>query len=293
MIFCNECGSVVEGGMKLCAECGVAIPTLAQPDVMPQTLVLNSTRQQSATTEVLYPRSNDPAEYYAKQPRASSHSFPQPVQQAAAVPGVSAGHRLGQNRLPLIIGVCLCMILLALIGRALFRAETVTTPHTENVNVTPTINSSPYTTSGAPAPAQTVAPRVAEDRAAQEVRDTLNGCWTVAASAHDLDAHMRYYAGTLDTYYSAHNVSADFVRNDRARAYNRYYKLNFQISNISVSILDADATRATATFNKTFYFEAIGKTLSGSVLETAWLTKFGSRWLITGERDLKVYYVNR
>src|SRR5207253_8956010 len=194
--------------------------------------------------------SYDHVEHYAKHPRANSPSFSQPVQQAATPPGVSAGHIPGQNRLPLIIGVSLCVILLALIGRALFRAETVNvaTPRTENVNVTPNINSSLYTASSAPAPTQTVAPRIVEDRAAQEVRDTLNGCWTVAASAHDLDAHMRYYAGTLDTYYSSHNVSADFVRSDRARAYDRYYKLNFQISNISVSILDADATHATAIF---------------------------------------------
>jgi hypothetical protein len=120
--------------------------------------------------------------------------------------------------------------------------------------------------------------------------ETLNG-WAAAARGHDLDAQMSYYSGTINPYFLKRNVSSDYVRTTRAVAFSRYYKLDVQLNNINVE-LDPTGTQATATFDKAYTFEG-EKRLSGSVQSMLWLTKYGPRWLITGERDLKVYYVNK
>jgi serine/threonine protein kinase len=141
-----------------------------------------------------------------------------------------------------------------------------------------------------PAPVQIPLPPINVSQLRNEVRDTLNG-WAGAARAHDLDAQMSYYSATVDPYFLRHNVSASEVRTNRSLAYTRYTKLDVQLSNIDIT-LDPSGTTATATFDKAYSFEG-EKYLSGSVKSMLWLAKNGSRWLITGERDLKVYYVNK
>jgi hypothetical protein len=110
--------------------------------------------------------------------------------------------------------------------------------------------------------------------------------------SRDLDAHMSYYADTLDTYYTKTNVSASSVRADRERAYEAYSSLNIGLSNIEIKP-DGGGERATAIFDKTWNFEGEEKATSGSVQQKLWLAKTGGRWRITGEKDLQVYYVNK
>lgn len=124
----------------------------------------------------------------------------------------------------------------------------------------------------------------------QGVLDTLNG-WAAASRAHDLNTHMSYYADTLDTYFGRRGVSASYVRADRARAYTRYNSLDIQLSNIAVTV-DPYGTTATAIFDKKYSF-AGDKILSGAVQQMVWLTRIAGRWRITGEKDLRVYYVNK
>jgi serine/threonine protein kinase len=140
-----------------------------------------------------------------------------------------------------------------------------------------------------PAPTVNVPP-VNTSSLRNEVLMTLNG-WAGAARAHDLDAQMSYYADVVDPYFLRHSVSAAGVRANRSVAYTKFTKLDVQLSNIDIDV-DQSGTSATATFDKAYSFEG-EKYLSGSVRSMLWLTKSGSRWLINGERDLKVYYVNK
>lgn len=141
---------------------------------------------------------------------------------------------------------------------------------------------SPTATATAP-PANTAAIR-------EQVTATLNA-WAAASMAHDIDTHMSYYADTLDQYYSSTNTSAARVRADRERAYAIYSTIVIRLSNINVTV-DSPGERAVATFDKTWNFEG-GKSSSGSVQQRMWLAKMGGRWRITGEKDLKVYYVDK
>jgi ketosteroid isomerase-like protein len=139
-----------------------------------------------------------------------------------------------------------------------------------------------------PTPSPTATP-VDTRAVAGQVTSTLNG-WASATTARDLDAHMNYYADTLDTYYNARNISSSKVRTDRARAFNIYSSMDVQLSNIRVTP-DPSGQRATATFDKTWTFDG-DKYSNGSVQQLVILTKQGGRWRITGEKDLQVYYVN-
>jgi ketosteroid isomerase-like protein len=140
-----------------------------------------------------------------------------------------------------------------------------------------------------PSPQSTAPPP--ENRALKrEIEDTLNN-WAAAARDHDLDAQMSYYADTLDTYFLRRNVSAAYVRSTRDLAFSRYTKLDVQLGPITVDI-DPSGSIATATFDKTYRFEG-DKILSGSVRQELTLTNISGRWLITGERDKHVYYVNK
>ncbi len=194
------------------------------------------------------------------------------------------------------------LILLALggVGAWLFLRDDKTTgpnqpPVNQNRNDVPNANgnlkSSP-TPNTSPTPAVSPTPPPVNVAAVREqVTAALNG-WTSASRARDLDKHMSYYADTLDTYYSATNVDASRVRSDRSRAYTQYNTLDVELSDIKITP-DPSGERATATFDKTWTFEGDEKYSSGSVHQKVWLTKIGGRWRITGEKDLKVYYVNR
>jgi ketosteroid isomerase-like protein len=125
--------------------------------------------------------------------------------------------------------------------------------------------------------------------ARRDVMNALNG-WTETMRRADLDGHMAYYADTLHTYYMQSNYSASRVRANVAKAFSKYATFDVKLSNIQIEV-DASGASAVATFDKTFVFSG-ATTYSGSGLNRFWLEKIGGRWLITGEKDLKTYYVN-
>jgi ketosteroid isomerase-like protein len=141
------------------------------------------------------------------------------------------------------------------------------------------------TPAASPSPVDTAAVR-------NEVTALLNG-WADSSTERDIDAHMSYYADTLDVYYNKRNVGASTVRADRRRAYDTYQTLDISLSNIRITPDATTGERATAVFDKTWSFEGEEKVTSGSVQQELRLAKIDGRWRITGERDLQVYYVNR
>jgi hypothetical protein len=128
----------------------------------------------------------------------------------------------------------------------------------------------------------------ADPRAARrEVERALKG-WAQSTRDRDLNAHARFYADTLETFYQRQNVPASQVLADRARAFTRYDELEVEIENVEITP-DPTGTRANVTFDKKWEFHADDKTSSGSVRQQLTLAKVGGRWVITGEKDLQVY----
>ncbi|MGB9181710.1 MAG: hypothetical protein WCB68_20940, partial [Pyrinomonadaceae bacterium] len=101
---------------------------------------------------------------------------------------------------------------------------------------------------------------------------------------------MSYYADTLETYYLTTNVSSARVRADRERAFDAYSDIEVELTNIRITPDPTNAERATTTFATTWTFEGDEKYSHGSVQQKLWLQKTGGRWLITGEKDLQVYF---
>ena len=125
-----------------------------------------------------------------------------------------------------------------------------------------------------------------------EIRNSLEG-WAQASRLRDIDGHLQYYADTLDFYYNRTMVPSSKVREDRTRAFAKFNSISLQLSNLNIQ-LDSTGQRATVTLDKTFDFRGDNNAFfNGSVQQLLALTKLGGSWLITGEKELKVYYVNK
>lgn len=127
----------------------------------------------------------------------------------------------------------------------------------------------------------------------EEIKKEISGVitsWKSASESLDLDSHIAKYADTVD-YYNKSKVGKSFVRNDKQKAYNKYQYIKIDLSNMSITP-DSTGENATAVFDKAWHFENDEKTSEGKVQSQLKLSKIGGQWKITGEKDLKVYFVN-
>ena len=172
-------------------------------------------------------------------------------------------------------------------------SKNINTNTTSVVTSTPVSTPTPLTTSSnTPMSSATPTPATQStdtSAARREVMNALNG-WTETMRSADLNGHMSYYASTLHTYYMQSNYSASRVRDNVAKAFSRYSTFDVRLSNIQIEV-DPSGQSAIATFDKTFVFSG-ATNYSGSGLNRFWFEKIGGRWLITGEKDLKTYYIN-
>ncbi|MEO6588762.1 MAG: hypothetical protein ABIP06_05490, partial [Pyrinomonadaceae bacterium] len=90
----------------------------------------------------------------------------------------------------------------------------------------------------------------------------------------------------------AGRVSRERVRADKQRAFAQYDSIKFKISDVKVTP-DATGEKATAIFDKEWNFEGAEKYSSGKVRQMLTFSKINGQWLITGEKDLKTYYVEK
>ena len=162
------------------------------------------------------------------------------------------------------------------------------TTNSQRPTPTPQQTPTPLTTPSA-TPQSTATPGTDTTTARKEVISALNR-WTETMRSANLDAHMANYASTLHTYYLQSNYPAERVRANVAKAFAKYNSFDVRLSNMTIEV-DSSGQRAVATFDKTFTFSG-ATTYKGSGLNRFWLEKIGGRWLITGEKDLKTYYVN-
>jgi ketosteroid isomerase-like protein len=137
-----------------------------------------------------------------------------------------------------------------------------------------------------PVPLPTPTPQVNSEEARKEVSQTIYG-WKSMAESKNLDAYMGNYADTVD-YYNHSGASRSYVRSDKARAFEMYDSISVDLSNMNVSV-DESGNKATATFDKEWDFQG-SRNSSGKVQTQLKLRNVNGRWLIVGERDLRVYY---
>lgn len=122
-----------------------------------------------------------------------------------------------------------------------------------------------------------------------EVRNTLNG-WAASIKNKDMNRHLNYYAQNLAPYYGRKNADINKVRTDMQKAFTKYNTLDIQLNNIEF-FPDSSGVRVNVIFDKKFNLH--GSTYyEGMVQQQLWLEKIGGIWRITGQNELKTYYVN-
>lgn len=113
--------------------------------------------------------------------------------------------------------------------------------------------------------------------------------WKRLTEQQRLDELMSFYDDPLERYYRRSNVAKSVVRRDKAAAFAKLDSLSITISDLDVTSSD-DGAKAVAVFDKEWRFAGNGKVSTGKVRSRFDLRRSGDSWLITGERDLKVYY---
>jgi len=191
------------------------------------------------------------------------------------------------------------MLLLAILGAGYWiasRGRQDTSRSTTNVNVavvrtpdptpspTPTISPSPASNS-ANSNIANASPRPDAAEVGREITKAVAG-WQQDTESLDIDNLAGRYADTVDYYRNA-GASRDFVIRDKERAFSMYDSIRFEISNMQISAGKSPDT-ATAEFDKAWVFEGENHS-EGKVRTRLNLRKTGGRWLIDGERDIKVY----
>ncbi|MBK9155259.1 MAG: hypothetical protein IPM25_13750 [Chloracidobacterium sp.] len=131
-------------------------------------------------------------------------------------------------------------------------------------------------------------PAIDRGQAVQAVSSSVIS-WKSQAESRDLDSYMQNYAPTVH-YYRKPGSSKAFVRSDKLRAFRTYNSMSIRITNMSVDVAASGGT-ATAVFDKEWVFTGSSRS-SGKVRQQLKFQNSGGRWLITSERDIRVYYTN-
>jgi hypothetical protein len=112
--------------------------------------------------------------------------------------------------------------------------------------------------------------------------------WITATNARNIEKQVSFYAPTLKAYYRARNVSREFVRSDKARAFQRADVIDIHASAPEIMFDDEGRRTATMRFHKQYVIEGGGQDRRGEVLqELRWQLTDGG-WKITSERDVRV-----
>ncbi|MGI8470540.1 MAG: hypothetical protein ACR2N3_19045 [Pyrinomonadaceae bacterium] len=141
----------------------------------------------------------------------------------------------------------------------------------------------------APTVKPTLNPKEAETVKA-DIRDVIEN-WKDSSENRDINAHLDNYADTVD-YYRGGKVSVNKVRADKEKAYSDYDDIEINIDNVKI-MPDETGGKAVVILDKEWNFQNDVKSNSGKVQQQLTFGKIGGRWLITGEKDLKVYYANK
>jgi hypothetical protein len=158
------------------------------------------------------------------------------------------------------------------------------TPSNKNSNASPSPSTNAVNNAANALITPTPTPDFDPDEVKSEVSDELDA-WVDSMEAGDLNAVMSHYASTLDYYYTARGVSSSSVRANKQKAFDKYYSFRVDIDNLTVTP-DSSGQKATAVFKKSWEFEGSGDNNTGTVRAQFQLTKIGSKWYITGEKDL-------
>jgi len=160
----------------------------------------------------------------------------------------------------------------------------------QNSNANSNANANLATPTPTPSPTPTAKPTINPQQAktiSNDVENVIDN-WKNSSENLDITGYLGNYADTVD-YYRGGRVGIAKVRADKEKAFNIYDSIEFNIDNLRV-IPDPTGEKATAVFDKEWKFEGADSYSAGKVQQQLTLVKINGKWLISGEKDLKLYY---
>ncbi len=131
---------------------------------------------------------------------------------------------------------------------------------------------------------------ISRDVAPQDIRALLDR-WVNSIRDRNVDQQAACYAPTVNQFFGWHNVSSTRIRREKQRQFSQIGPVReFRISNVDFN--ETGPGKAVVTFDKTWDFGQTSR-FAGSERSQLTLTNIDGQWLITGERELKVYWVKR
>ncbi|HTH38807.1 MAG TPA: hypothetical protein VL572_12605 [Pyrinomonadaceae bacterium] len=131
-------------------------------------------------------------------------------------------------------------------------------------------------------------PAADKAQASSEVSQQVQS-WQSSTESGDIGSLVGKYAPSVQ-YYNKSGASPEFIGADKQRAYRMFDSMSIQISNMEISISESGET-ATAHFDKEWVFTGRRRS-TGKVRQQLQFRRINGRWLITSERDVRVYYTN-
>jgi len=123
----------------------------------------------------------------------------------------------------------------------------------------------------------------------RDAADALSGAlgqWISATNARDLAGQMDFYMPRLDAFYLARNVTRDFVRAEKARAFSGADLVDIRAAEPEIIFRDRGRT-AVMRFRKQYRIEGRRARRGEVVQELRW-RRTPRGWKITSERDIRV-----
>src|SRR5687767_13133786 len=122
--------------------------------------------------------------------------------------------------------------------------------------------------------------------AAGVLRDALNE-WIDATNNRDIEKQMSFYLPRLRAYYLTRNTSRDFVREEKARVFERASVIDIRAEEPEIIFQDGGRT-AIMRYRKKYRIENGRQSRRGEVIQELRWQRAGEEWRIFSERDIRV-----
>lgn len=299
MKFCPKCRTQYTDDMlQFCLQDGT--PLSAMPgSAEHQTVAFGESET------VASPRTNEPLRFEI--PRQTDQTFGQ--NRVTSSNDIQPEPRKS-NTLLIILATVLAMSLIfgifGAVGWFYFKAQDETAKNTANTsgqnseinagnkanaNKSSIANSSPKVNANAentvPNVSKTPVSAADKEKIRADVSNRLDN-WQADGESLDLDSYMQNYAPTVD-YYNKKSATNSQVRSDKKKAFDLYDSITVEITDLTITA-DETGETATAVFDKEWTFDGEQASSSGKVRQELRLKKINNKWLITSEKDLKLYY---
>ena len=118
------------------------------------------------------------------------------------------------------------------------------------------------------------------------LRAALNE-WINATNSRDIEKQMSFYLPRLKAYYLTRNTSRDFVREEKARVFERASVIDIRAEEPEIIFQDGGRT-AIMRYRKKYRIENGRQSRRGEVIQELRWQRAGDEWRIFSERDIRV-----